>query len=354
MNELTVKFFYNCTILTVDKDDLKAEAMAIFKDKILAIGKETEVRNETYKFKENFKRDLNKIIRIVEIDLERACVVPGFIDAHMHPVVAIYFKTQLNLKSVKNYSELEAIIKREDKIKEENEWILGYDLMEQRFENPDERNFPDRYKLDELCPNRPIIILRYDGHICSVNSIALEKIGITKENVREFTPDSGEIQLDVERIPTGVFTEGATSFALENAAMPSRERFLEAGKKFSEELASFGITTCGVIIQLGDMGIAGKIGRVELPFIKYMIKEKVIEQDFVFYLVTDKPKKINRVKRSFSELFGEDEKFTIGGLKLWADGSFGASTGVQTSTLLSRLRFIRSADPMKYSSSPLF
>ena len=57
-----------------------------------------------------------------------------------------------------------------------------------------------------------------------------------------------------------------------------------------------------------------------------MIKEKVIEQDFVFYLVTDKPKKINRVKRSFSELFGEDKKITIGGLKLWADGSFGAST----------------------------
>jgi predicted amidohydrolase YtcJ len=326
MSELTIKLFYNCTILTVDKIDSKAEAMAIFKDKILAIGKETEVHNETYKFKENFKRDLNKIIRVVEIDLGGACIIPGFIDAHMHPVVAIYFKTQLNLKSVKNYLELEAIIKREDKIKEENEWILGYDLMEQRFENPDERNFPDRYKLDDLCPNRPIIILRYDGHICSVNSIALEKIGITKENVKEFTPDSGEIQLDAERIPTGVFTEGATSFALENAVMPSRERFLEAGKKFSDDLASFGITTCGIIIQLGDMGIAGKIGRVELPFIKYMIKEKAIEQDFVFYLVTDKPKKINRVKRSFSELFGEDKKFTIGGLKLWADGSFGAST----------------------------
>ena len=326
MNNLTINLYFNCTILTVDKNDSKAEAMAIFKDKILTIGEVTEVRNEIDTFKENFKRDSNKNISIIEKNLDGACIVPGFIDAHMHPVMAIYFKTQVNLLFVKSYSELEAILKSEDRIREKNEWIFGYNLMEQRFEDPVEHFFPNRYKLDEICPTRPVIILRYDGHICSVNSIALEKIGITKENVKQFTPDSGEIQLDAEGNPTGIFTEGGTSYALENIAMPSRERFIEAAKKFTYELATFGITTCGVIIQIGEMGIAGKIGRLELPFIKYIIKEGVIEQDFVFYLVTDKPKKINQVKRSFSKLFNEDKRYTIGGLKLWADGSFGAST----------------------------
>ncbi len=55
MNNLTINLFYNCTILTVDKNDSKAEAMAIFKDKILAIGEVTEVRNEIDTFKELFK-----------------------------------------------------------------------------------------------------------------------------------------------------------------------------------------------------------------------------------------------------------------------------------------------------------
>ena len=322
MSDPTTTIFYNCDIFTVDKNNTKVEAMAIFNEKILAIGSEKKVRGELNNFIENSE---NKI-KLQNIDLGGACIVPGFIDAHMHPVIAIYFKTQLNLLNVKSYSELETILKREDRNKEENEWILGYNLIEEKFEDPDERYFPDNYKLDMLCSTRPIIILRYDGHICSVNSIALEKIGITKENIKEFIPESGEIQKDAEGIPTGVFTEEATAFALENVAMPSRERFLEAGKNFSYELASFGITTCGIIIQLGEMGIAGKIGRLELPFIKYMITEGVIEQDFVFYLATDKPKKINRIKRSLHELFGEDKRFTIGGLKLWADGSFGAVT----------------------------
>ncbi len=321
MNNLTINLFYNCTLLTVDKNDSKAEAMAIFEDKILSIGEEGEVRNEL----DIFKKESNKNIKIIEKNLDGACIVPGFIDAHMHPVLAIYFKTQVNLWHVKSYSELKAVLKSENRVREENEWIFGYNLLEQRFEDPVEHYFPDRYKLDEMCPNRPVIILRYDGHICSVNSIALEKIGINKENAKEFTPDSGEIQLDEEG-PTGVFTEEATSYALENLSMPSRERFIEAAKKFTYELATFGITTCGVIIQIDETGISGKIGRLELPFIKFIIKEGVIEQDFVFYLATYKPKKINKVKRSFFKLFGEDKRYTIGGLKVWADGSFGAST----------------------------
>ncbi|MFX0137523.1 MAG: amidohydrolase [Candidatus Hodarchaeota archaeon] len=326
MSVLTIILFYNCTILMVDKNDSKAEAMAIYDDKILAIGKETEVRNEINHFKRKFKDDPNKNIRIIENNLRGACIVPGFIDAHMHPAIAIYYKTQLNLSKIKSYSELETILKRQNIKIEKDEWILGYDFMEQRFEDPDEQFFPDRYKLDEFCPNRPVIILRYDGHICCVNSIALEKIGISKENVKEYSPASGEIQLDLNENPTGILLEGAISLALEKAAMPSNERLLEAGKKLSFELASFGITTCGIIIQLGEIGIAGKIGRLELPFIKYMIKEGVIVQDFVFYLVTDKPNKIIKVKKSFTKLFGKETQFSVGGLKLWADGSFGAST----------------------------
>ncbi|TFG00296.1 MAG: amidohydrolase [Promethearchaeota archaeon] len=322
MNNLTINLFYNCIILTVDKNDSKAKAMAIYEDKILTIGEESVVRNEI----ENFKRESNENINLIEKNLDGACIVPGFIDAHMHPVMAIYFKTQINLLFVKSYSELEAVLKREDRTREEDEWLFGYNLMEQRFEDPGEHYFPDRYKLDEFCPNRPVIILRYDGHICSVNSIALKKIGISRDTLKEFTPNSGEIQLDAKGNPTGVFTEGATSYAIENATIPSRERFLEAAKKFTYELATFGITTCGVIVQIGETGIAGKMGSVELPFIKYIINQGVIEQDFVFYLATGKPKKINQVKRSFSKLFGEKKRYTIGGLKVWADGSFGAST----------------------------
>ena len=317
-----ITLFKNCKIETVDNKSSIAEVMSMYRDKILAIGTEKNVRSETRNFIENSERD----VKLIEVDLRGAYIVPGFIDAHLHPIIAIYYKTQLHLSEVRSYAELGAILKKEDEIRSKDEWILGFNLMENVFTDPAERFFPDRYKLDEICTNRPLIIFRYDGHICSVNSLALNIMGIEKSTVNEITFESGEIQLDAEGNPSGIFTEGATTFALENAPTPSREMFKEASKKFFDELASYGITTCGAIIQAGELGIAGKAGRLELPFLKYLIQEGQIEQDLVIFIVTDKLKKLNQIKRSFSKLVGESDKISVDGIKLWADGSFGAFT----------------------------
>jgi predicted amidohydrolase YtcJ len=323
---MRITLFYNCLILTVDKIGSTAESICILDEKILSVGTEKEVRQDTKAFLEKYKNKDD--IDYNEVNLDNACIVPGFIDAHMHPVLSIYYKTQLQLSNVKSYSELGKILKREDKNRDENEWILGFDFMENSLIKPEEHFFPDRYKLDELCPNRPLVILRYDGHICTVNSLALEKMGINKLTIKEITLDSGEIQIDGEGKPTGILTEGATSFALEKAPVPSRERFQVACKKFTNELSSYGVTSCGIIIQAGGMGIAGEMGRLELPMLKYLLKEGLIEQDLVFYIVSDRPKKLNRIQKALNKLTTEEGKLIVGGLKLWADGSFGALTAL--------------------------
>ncbi len=321
---MKIKLFHNCLIYTVDQYDSIADAICIFRDKIISVGTEKKVRRDLKNFLEQSEKD-NKI-ELKEINLNGLCIVPGFIDAHMHPIITLYYKTQIKLSEVKSYKELERILKREDTSRDEGEWLLGFDLMEDRFTDKDEQYFPDRFKLDSLCSNRPVIIFRYDGHICSVNSKALEYININKTNVQEFMTPSGEIRVDAEGSPTGVFTEEATSFVLEKAPMPSNERLKEISKRFSDELASYGITTCGVIIQAGELGIAGKAGRMELPFLKYLIKENLIEQDYVIFLVTNRFKKLNQVNRSLLKILDKNDKIIVGGLKLWGDGGFGAFT----------------------------
>jgi hypothetical protein len=203
--------------------------------------------------------------------------------------------------------------------------------MEDLFTEPPERYFPTRRELDRACPGRPVLVLRHDGHICSVNSVVLAKIGVGKSNVSSVSKSCGigEIRVDPDGEPTGVFTEGATALPLDHVPLPPGERLESGGIAFSKELASLGITTCGGILQIGDEGIAGKAGAVEIPLMEQFIRKGIIEQDFVFYIVTSKPKQLLRVDRTFKKLSTDSvdfPRFSVGGIKIYADGSFGART----------------------------
>jgi predicted amidohydrolase YtcJ len=156
--------------------------------------------------------------------------------------------------------------------------------MEDLFTTPSERYFPTRKDLDRACPGHPLLVLRHDGHICSVNSAALVEIGVDKSNVASVSKSCGigEIRVDSDGEPTGVFTEGATALPLDHVPVPAGERLETGAIAFSKELASFGITTCGGILQIGEEGIAGKAGAVEIPLMEQFIRKGIIEPDFVF------------------------------------------------------------------------
>ncbi len=314
MENSTIQIFYNCSILCIDKKNTIAEAMAISEGKILAVGTFNDVQAK-------FHGETP-----TKIDMKGDCIVPGFIDTHMHPGMYIYFKTQLDVSGVKSFSAITSVLQTEDKKRNEGEWILGVDLMEDLFEDPAERHFPTRWDLDRASSTRPIVVIRHDGHICGANSAALKIMGIDRAKAADFKTGTGEIRVDAAGEPTGVFTEGATSFPLANVPMPSMDRLKEAGGVFSRELAAFGITTVGGVFQLGAEGIAGEAGAVEMALMELLIKENVIAQDIAFYMVTDKPKQLKRVDRTLQKLSGNSGRFVLGGIKLYSDGSFGART----------------------------
>lgn len=322
MDDLTIQLYHNCTILTVDKNNTIAEAMGIFKDKILAVGSKEKVNSEIDSFIENSTGK----IELKEIDLGGACVVPGFIDAHMHPGFYLYLKTQLNLIHVKSYAELGEILQIEDARRKPGDSIVGFLLMEDTFTDPVERRFPDRHDLDGMCSDRPVFVMRHDGHICAVNSAALNQLKISKSNVKELITDSGEIRVDAEGNPTGVFTEEATKIALQVISIPDTDQLRNACVETSTELASFGITTCGAIVQAGSKGVEGEAGSLVIPLMESFIREGLVSQDFVFYITTDRPKVLKRLKKSFLKLDQGENRFVVKGIKIYADGSFGART----------------------------
>ncbi|MFX0099524.1 MAG: amidohydrolase [Candidatus Hodarchaeota archaeon] len=322
MEGKTIDLYHNCNIITVDENNTIAEAMATLDGRILAIGALEDLEDQVTKA----SKETPGAGGVNKIDLNGGTVLPGFIDAHLHPGVYVVFKTQLNLSGIRSITSLQEILKKEDKIKKLNQWILGFDLMEDLFDDPAERIFPDRAVLDACCPDRHVVILRHDAHICSVNSRVLETLGIDKEYVKAHPLKGGEIRIDPEGEPTGIFTEEATAIVLDAIPVPDMQSFASAAKEFSDEITSFGITTCGAILQLGQEGLMGKAGALELPLVQQLIKEDLIKPDLAFYLITNKPKKLKRARRAIQSLSEREYRFELGGLKTFADGSFGART----------------------------
>ena len=180
----------NGKIVTIDKSNPRAEAVAIKNDMIIAVGNNSRI--EKY-IDEPFTE---------VIDAGGRLVIPGFNDAHAHfgPLNPDYIELR--------YTTDPAVIT--EKVKEQvarskpGELIRGGHWEHEMFID---RQWPTKELIDDVSPDNPVILSRADGHSVLVNSYVIEKSGITKD-----TPDpfGGEIQRDPETgEPTGIFKESA-------------------------------------------------------------------------------------------------------------------------------------------------
>ncbi|MHA2256167.1 MAG: amidohydrolase family protein, partial [Candidatus Heimdallarchaeaceae archaeon] len=169
------KIFYNGTILTMEEKQPGVEAVGIEGEKIVAAGLLDEVITVL-----GNEYDL--------IDLKGNTLLPGFIDSHMHPMSFVYVLMNLDLSPLTSLKELQDFLKKTAEKRGKGELIFGFKLKEEMFEIP---KLPTRWDLDVACPENPVIILRYDGHIGVVNSKTLELVGITPDTK---VPKGGEIR----------------------------------------------------------------------------------------------------------------------------------------------------------------
>lgn len=50
-----------------------------------------------------------------------------------------------------------------------------------------------RTELDRVCPDKPVFIVKYDGHACVINTALLNKIRDKIKGLRGFHEDTGEM-----------------------------------------------------------------------------------------------------------------------------------------------------------------
>ncbi|MHA1689283.1 MAG: amidohydrolase [Promethearchaeota archaeon] len=301
------KLFHGGTILTMNDDLPRVEAVGAIDEKIVAVGTLEQV-----------KKILGEDHEL--INLNGGCLLPGFIDCHLHPVGSLFYYVYPELSEVKSIEELKEILKKNAKEKNNDDLILGLNFNEQNF---DESKLPTCWDLDDAIPDKPCAILRTDGHLIVANSKALEWAGITTETI---PPEGGEIQKDNKGNLTGILTENATNLIMNKLTPPDADTINEATLKFSQDLAKKGITSIHGVIELDTKGGVENLGGVSIPIMK-LIKSQFL-QNCYFLIYTQTPKKLKRMKKPPLHEDMEDGKYKIGGLKSWFDGTFGSSSAL--------------------------
>ena len=146
------------------------------------------------------------------IDARGRSVVPGFNDSHVHFLSGGLGLRDVDLAGVPSLRELQGKIRLFAQAKPDEPWVRGRGWLYSAFPG----GLPIKDQLNEVVPDRPAVMVAYDGHTSWVNSKALQAAGITAA-----TPDpvNGVIVKDPKTgEPTGVLKESAQ--ALLNRVVP--------------------------------------------------------------------------------------------------------------------------------------
>ncbi|MGW9628556.1 amidohydrolase [Microbacterium sp. NPDC055521] len=169
------------------------------------------------------------------VDLDGRMLLPGFQDAHVHPLWGGLDMLRCDLADL---SSQDAYLQRIAEYAAEHpddEWVLGGGWQMSAFPG----GTPTAAALDRVVTDRPAFLPNRDGHGAWVNSRALALAGITRDTP---DPDDGRIERDASGNPSGTLHEGAMT--LVNRLLPAEphERLREALAVGQRHLHSFGIT----------------------------------------------------------------------------------------------------------------
>ena len=216
---------HNANIFTSNIDYPKAQAIAISNGKVIAIGNDADI----------LRLSGSKTRRI---NIGGKTITPGFIDAHSHPA----YSGRAHLRNVD--CDLRSIQAIKDAIKSKSietrpgKWISGFKYDDTKTTDG---RYINRYDLDEITPNHPILITHRGGHTVYVNSKALKMAKIDKSTV---DPKGGFIVRDENGEPTGLLKENAVE--LVNKLIPnefSAKDNQEGVKLITQMMARSGITS---------------------------------------------------------------------------------------------------------------
>lgn len=218
------------TIITMDDRAPDAAAAALLGDQIQAIGSRAEI-----------ERLVGPDTVVTE--LGDAVLLPGFVEAHGHPLSEAIFlgPSVVDIRPVvapNAQDVLDRLNAAIDNAGPDGVYANGWDTLLQTG-LPE----PTLAWLNGLSPERPLAILHNSGHSAYFNTAAAQVAGVTRD-----TPDpvGASFGRDADGELDGSLREvGAAEMIFGPALQPTAQGFIDALRAESERLNAAGITTAG-------------------------------------------------------------------------------------------------------------
>ena len=284
---------FNASIHTMAKDKSTASGLAVFGNRIVAVGDSADIQKLAGS-------------KTRKIDAHRKLVLPGFNDSHVHYLMGGFSLSNVDLRDAKSPEEMAKRLHDYASRIPKGRWIEGGDWDHEKWPGSP---LPTKEMIDAATPDNPVWVNRLDGHMALANSAALKLAGVTKETK---DPPGGLIVRDKDGNPTGVLKDGAE--ALIDRVIPEKtfEEKHRAALAATEHAAQCGVTS------VTDMSAGDDVGLYQYMLERGELKNRIYAiRSIVSWEVLQ--------KTGLRAAFGSD-MLRIGGLKGFADGSLGSTT----------------------------
>ncbi len=179
-----------------------------------------------------------------------------------------------------------------------------------------EGRLPTRSDIDDVVPDRPVLLYRYCGHIAMANSAALALAGVDASMP---DPPGGTLDRDPSGKPTGVLRETAIALVSERleplVSQPSDTEVLGA----LSGLVDLGLGSVTGIVSASDPFWCG-VGD-ELETMCRLAQD--LPLDVLLFVTAEDPATLVDAESRIRQAGG---RIRFGGWKDWSDGSFGGHT----------------------------
>lgn len=259
------------------------------------------------------------------VDLGGKTMLPGFLDAHSHYINSLLVANQCKLYAPpsgpgKDVPSIIAELKKyaEDRKIPKGELIMGYGYDDSVMPNGRLLNRDD---LDEAFPENPVRIDHVSMHGAVMNSLALQKYGISAETK---TPAGGVIvRKPGTEEPWGLIMETAFLPVVEKAELMTAQQEIDWTRAGQMLYAENGVTTAhegaSHLPQIQTIKRASEAGTNIIDVIAYPF-------------ITDVDKVLAEIPRV--EWGKYNKRFKIGGVKITLDGSPQGRTAAFTTPYL--------------------
>ena len=214
----------NGKIVTVDDQFRIEQAVAIKGSRIVAVGKNAEVRKQA-------------AAGAKVIDLKGRTVIPGLIDNHSHWIRAAEHD-ELRFDGVTTRKQaLKMLAERLARAKP-GQWVVTLGGWSEEQFTDDPRGFP-LAELDRMAPNNPVAIQAVYNHTY------LNTAGLKAAKIDETTADpvNGRIEKDATGKLTGMVRgAGGVAFVAARVPLPEQAEWLDNTRHLMAELNAMGIT----------------------------------------------------------------------------------------------------------------